>query len=834
MIIRKININSFGKLENFSMDFKSGINIIYGPNEFGKSTIADFIKLMFYSKPRVPKEGKALRAKYASWNGKVMSGFMEVEFDGNIYFIQKEFSTKSPSGDKSLLVNKTAGENVALGKEEEIGEHLFGIDVACYERSAYVGNVGNVDFITDGKSKSVSKDALADKIFSNFSDTGEENLSKSKIVRKITDEMKKLKTPGGRSGEILKIEAKISGIRQKIYDLDDFERSQENARAKLREIDALRDEYKKLELRLKNIESSVRSREIEELIELIKGRTDVKRKIEQYGISFEIFCNHFQPLRDYAKELSYINSKMRNCRKMIQNVASESNEPIDCQKISAEEKAIFEKNLENLKILENRAANINYLFSRKFDKKFEDSELNDVNESLKKIESEAAHAEHAKNLKCTEADLISKKHKTNISVALALVGASTCAIVACAILGMGHYLTFAIGGFTAACILYTLIANVKFRQKIKKIDDSIEKLNIDIAKATENINSTIASYEEKTKFELEHTTKSVQSILHEKKCESVSEFYSAYAKSVHIASLERELEVDLNRRNKLLQSVSAYLSQNKINLGIDFAAEHFETDFNTIVELYEYIQKTNEQIECKSKVLNVKGFTLKQLEEYCEKLKSMDQNISPEEDSNALKSRFEILKSMNLEEMYISEYKTITVPTVNRKDLELELSEQNLKKQRAIERYSALKIAADTIEEASKDISKNLVPILSKKASEIFRSITNGKYSNVYMQKNYEMMIFDGNVDRPFEFFSSGTIDQVYFSLRMAISEIISRKTQLPFIFDDAFMQYDDKRLEKVFEFLEKYTLKSNSQAIIFTCHNYVKEIYNKVKNHNN
>lgn len=816
------------------MDFKSGINIIYGPNEFGKSTIADFIKLMFYSKPRVPKEGKALRAKYASWNGKVMSGFMEVEFDGNIYFIQKEFSTKSPSGDKSLLVNKTAGENVALGKEEEIGEHLFGIDVACYERSAYVGNVGNVDFITDGKSKSVSKDALADKIFSNFSDTGEENLSKSKIIKKITDEMKKLKTPGGRSGEILKIEAKISGIRQKIYDLDDFERSQEKARAKLREIDVLRDEYKKLELKLKNNESSVRAKEIEELIELIKGRTDVKRKIEQYGISFEIFCDHVQSLRGYAKELSYINSKMRNCRKMIQNVASESNEPIDCQKISAEEKAIFEKNLENLKILENRTANINYLFSRKFDKKFEDSELNDVNENLKKIEFEVKHAEHAKNLKCTEADLISKKHKINTSVALALVGASTCAIVACAILGMGHYLTFAICGFMAACILYTLIANVKFRQKIKKIDDSIENLNIDIAKATENINSTIASYEEKTKFELERIMKSVQSILREKNCASASEYYSTYAKSAHMASLERELELDLNQRNKLLKSVSAYLSQNKINLGIDFTLEHFETDFNTIVELYEHIQKTNEQIDYKSKVLGVEGFTLKQLGDYYEKLENANKNVSLSEDINALKSRFEILKSMNLEEMYISEYKTITVPTVNRKDLELELSEQNLKKQRAIERYSALKIAADTIEEASKDISKNLVPALSEKASEIFRSITNGKYSNVYMQKNYEMMIFDGNVDRPFEFFSSGTIDQVYFSLRMAISEIISRKTQLPFIFDDAFMQYDDKRLEKVFEFLEKYTLKSNSQAIIFTCHNYVKEIYNKVKNHNN
>ncbi len=834
MIIRKININSFGKLENFSMNFESGINIIYGPNEFGKSTIADFIKLMFYSKPRVPKEGKALRAKYASWNGKAMSGFMEVEFNGNIYFIQKEFSNKSPSGDKSLLVNKTAGENIALGKEEEIGEYLFGIDVACYERSAYVGNIGNADFITDGKSKLASKDALADKIFSNFSHTGEENLSKSKIIRKITDEMKKLKTPGGRSGEILKIEAKISEIRQKMRDLDDLEHGQEKARAKLREIDVLRDEYKKLELKLKNNESSVRAKEVEELIELTKGRTDVKREIEHYGISFENFCSHFQPLRDYVKELSHINLKIRNCQKMIQDVASEGNEPIGCQKISAEEKAIFEKNLENLKILENRAANINYLFSRKFDKKFEDSELDVVNENLKEIESEVKYTECVKNSKCTEADLISKKHKINISVALALFGASMCVLVTCAILGMGHYSIFAICGFMAACILYIFAAQVRFKKKIKKINDLIEKLNSDIAVSNESISSAIVNYEEKTKFELEHTMKSVQNILREKNCASVSEYYSTYAKSAHMASLERELEFDLNQRNKLLQSVSAYLSQNKINLGIDFTSEHFEIDFNTIVELYEHIQKTNEQIDYKSKILGVEGFTLKQLGDYYKKLKNQSQNVLLSEDINALKSRFEILKSMNLEEMYISEYKSITAPTVSRKDLESELSEQNLKKQRALEHYLALKIAADTIEEASKDISKNLVPALSEKASEIFRNITGGKYSNVYMQKNYEVMIFDGNVDRPFNCFSKGTIDQVYFSLRLAISEIISRKSQPPFIFDDAFMQYDDNRLEKVLGFLEKYTLKGNSQAIIFTCHDYVREFYNKIKSHNN
>ncbi|WP_147590050.1 ATP-binding protein, partial [Clostridium polynesiense] len=46
MIIEKIRIKSFGKLKNKDLNLKPGINIIYGENEKGKSTIQGFIKVM--------------------------------------------------------------------------------------------------------------------------------------------------------------------------------------------------------------------------------------------------------------------------------------------------------------------------------------------------------------------------------------------------------------------------------------------------------------------------------------------------------------------------------------------------------------------------------------------------------------------------------------------------------------------------------------------------------------------------------------------------------------------------------------------------------------------
>ena len=46
MIIKKIHINAFGKLKNYDLDLQSGLNVVYGANEYGKSTIMEFIKMI--------------------------------------------------------------------------------------------------------------------------------------------------------------------------------------------------------------------------------------------------------------------------------------------------------------------------------------------------------------------------------------------------------------------------------------------------------------------------------------------------------------------------------------------------------------------------------------------------------------------------------------------------------------------------------------------------------------------------------------------------------------------------------------------------------------------
>ena len=48
MIIKSVNINSFGGIKNKKINFSKGLNIVYGENEAGKSTIQSFIKIWLY------------------------------------------------------------------------------------------------------------------------------------------------------------------------------------------------------------------------------------------------------------------------------------------------------------------------------------------------------------------------------------------------------------------------------------------------------------------------------------------------------------------------------------------------------------------------------------------------------------------------------------------------------------------------------------------------------------------------------------------------------------------------------------------------------------------
>jgi DNA repair protein SbcC/Rad50 len=135
------------------------------------------------------------------------------------------------------------------------------------------------------------------------------------------------------------------------------------------------------------------------------------------------------------------------------------------------------------------------------------------------------------------------------------------------------------------------------------------------------------------------------------------------------------------------------------------------------------------------------------------------------------------------------------------------------------EKIRSMDIATETLKEAFSHIQKSFGPRLNRTVGKILERITNGKYSDVKISENYEVKIVDSDSNniKDLDFFSSGTWDQIYFSLRMAIiSVIFTEEGQVPIILDDAFIQYDDIRLKLVLDYLYKCSKKY--QIILFTC----------------
>ena len=153
-----------------------------------------------------------------------------------------------------------------------------------------------------------------------------------------------------------------------------------------------------------------------------------------------------------------------------------------------------------------------------------------------------------------------------------------------------------------------------------------------------------------------------------------------------------------------------------------------------------------------------------------------------------------------------------------------ELEEAGDSYRRQEETKRALELAMQKLEDLSKDVHQELGVKLNEKASAILSEITGGKYEMLFIDEKLKMSLYTAGKRISIEQVSRGTIEQIYFALRMAASEILYEE-EYPVILDDTFVFYDDKRLENTLRWLKK----NKRQVIIFTCQKREQEILNRI-----
>lgn len=268
MKIKRIEIAAFGKFKDFSMDFSDGLNVVYGGNEDGKSTVMAFVALMLYGNAGTSGRtdiSKNLRKKYMPWSGEAMSGDMEVESGGKTYRIHKEFKATSKS-DKVTVTDMQTGEKLNLPPGMEIGKHFLGIDYQGFEKSVFA--LGAESFAGEENGDIAAR-------LSNISESGDENISPKEALLRLEKAKEALVSKRGNKGALAELRAKAEELFEKLAVL----------KAKEEQKGILKAEYEKLTAELeilhKDAEKVRKSAENRKLLQRAKEYRALARLIEE-------------------------------------------------------------------------------------------------------------------------------------------------------------------------------------------------------------------------------------------------------------------------------------------------------------------------------------------------------------------------------------------------------------------------------------------------------------------------------------------------------------------------------------------------------------------------
>ena len=128
---------TFGKLENETITFQPGLNIIQAPNEWGKSTWCAFISAMLYGIDTRERTALADKRRYAPWSGKPMSGRMELLWQGKKIAIERSTKGRTIFGTFSAYETES-GLPVPGMTGDNCGVMLLGVEKSVFERSVFI------------------------------------------------------------------------------------------------------------------------------------------------------------------------------------------------------------------------------------------------------------------------------------------------------------------------------------------------------------------------------------------------------------------------------------------------------------------------------------------------------------------------------------------------------------------------------------------------------------------------------------------------------------------------------------------------------------------------
>lgn len=298
MKIKEIKINNYGILKNKKINFENKLNIIYGKNESGKSTLLNYIKNIFYGISK-NKNGKNISEyeKYLPWNEEEFSGKIKYELDnGENFEVFRDFKKKNPKIFNSNLEDVSGQFNI----DKKDGSKFF-YDQTKVDEDMFSSTVLSMQ--QEVKLSKSDQNVLVQKV-SNLAASGEDTISYKRALDRLNrSQLEEVGTERSQEKPINKIRKRLEDTLIDIETIENKKDSLENLQGQIEEI---KQEIEKKELKNYAI---LELHKIKSVNEIEKEKIKVKEEINNEKKEKINKLNLEKNELDRKKEINDLNNK---------------------------------------------------------------------------------------------------------------------------------------------------------------------------------------------------------------------------------------------------------------------------------------------------------------------------------------------------------------------------------------------------------------------------------------------------------------------------------------------------------------------------------------------
>ncbi|MGM9974279.1 MAG: AAA family ATPase [Clostridiaceae bacterium] len=899
MIIKGLKIKAFGGLKDRELELKSGMNVVYGENERGKSTLQTFIKVMLYgfSSSRSKDIKNNDRLKYSPWTGERPSGELHISHEGKEIIIQRTFGNTKKE-DNIVVLDSLTGKKLEEYKNYSPGEYFLELSGEAFEKTLSIKQLNT--YIASSK-----EDDLLQRI-ANLKSSGEENVSIHKAIEDLQFE-KKLIRNNRKAGRLDAAENKLSKLYEEYHKTIRLSEENIDSKEKLNRLIDKREELKKeladLELYKKYIKKSKLHKEYKEIVEYLKKSESLeeeKNQAEEFlhtsqGMVDELFLTSLEEelgscersresILEKQQELQNKKEIYEEKEQILQNTfrgyLQEDYKEEEILSLIADHKAEEYKAKEQESALKELSALKNELsaYGKAYEpfittpEAFEEGRLLLQNYEEKLLELKSVLEANSEEKGRGSKENLNKKIITSVSLAIIVLllflgafnvnGSLRLPLLIIGVLGSigsGYtlYRTYLlwkeVKGLKDKTLnqealkktihdieekLIALMESLKFSsledffmgiKRYSLLAKNVEVLKIKIQDREDKLNNP--EYRE-IKKKLEYTDKTLKDILSNTESESLEDFLLRLKEyksiNLEVKLLQRDifsLEKDIERLWDNYKNREEQLRRRVQPLGLrDVPIDRLTIEIERLKEKYKKLK----EVEGELKAINTTYSALlkeRDIESIKEEISHLDidshQEIYSTEEE--IEERIRVLNNSYLNnEKEIKDTENLLdnlfkdIDPLWRIEEELELTKEEIALLNR--RMRVLDIAIYNLQESYNQVQKSYAPTINREVGELLARITGNKYYEVKVSEEYSLTLRDNERDTLFngDFLSSGTFDQAYLALRLAMIMLIFPDKELPIILDDAFVQYDDERLKSTLSVLSE--IAKSKQIIIFTC----------------